>query len=360
MKTIYLLIIFFNYTFLLFGQNEQKGDIIFSQDCKSIIYGEVEIHLLLNENNQLYTKLLDENKQVIEIRNFQDKYGKNLDDLISGIVSKTERNPVGLYYKDIDSDGKEDLVFEYDFYIGAGPESGKVINRVECFLQKNNRWTWVYQNGSTKTYNWQYAYDRDDISYKTLYTSVTNTGYIPLGYSVPPKEKENLLLQANEKIILSFTTNSDKKVSLVLAEDFSYLSYRYGTPENIELIYKVTEKDTSKFKYSWDWEPSLERWTEKQYDMTSLTFQISDYEYTIFQNRVDSISLEDIEYSFKTEDKEYNLALLKQYRAAKELDGVGIMIKRLSTNEKTIMKAKRIDIGGLKELFYLPLFVEND
>ena len=66
------------------------------------------------------------------------------------------------------------------------------------------------------------------------------------------------------------------------------------------------------------------------------------------------------EKTHKTEDKEYNLALLKQYRAAKELDGVGIMIKRLSTNEKTIMKAKRIDIGGLKDLFYLPLFVEND
>ena len=126
MKTIYLLIIFFNYTFLLFGQNEQKGDIIFSQDCKSIIYGEVEIHLLLNENNQLYTKLLDENKQVIEIRNFQDKYGKNLDDLISGIVSKTERNPVGLYYKDIDSDGKE-----------YATKMEKLLERCICLIRKS-------------------------------------------------------------------------------------------------------------------------------------------------------------------------------------------------------------------------------
>ncbi|MDB9961037.1 hypothetical protein OAD62_02995 [Oceanihabitans sp.] len=360
MKTIYLSIIFFHFTFLLFGQNEQKGDIIFSQDCESIIYGEVEIQLLLNEKNQLYTKLLDENKQVIETRIFQDEYDKNLDDLISGIVSKTERNPVGLYYNDINSDGKEDLVFEYDFYIGAGPESGKVINRVECFLQKNNRWTWVYQNGSKKTYNWQYAYDRDDISYKTLYSSVTNTGYIPLGYSVSQKNRENLLLKVNERIILSFTTNSDKKVSLAVAEDFNYLSYRFGTPENIELTYKVTEKDSSKFKYSWNWEPSLERWADKEYDMTSLTFQISDYEYTIFQNRVDSISLEDIEYAFGHSDKAYNLELLKQYNAAKELDGVGIMVRRLSTNEKTIMKAKRVDIGGLKDLFYLSVFVEND
>ena len=360
MKLIYLFLIFFHFTVLLFSQNEHKGDPIFSQHCSSISYGEVEIRLFLNEKNKLFTQLIGENKQVLETRSFHDEYDIHLDDLVRGIVFKTEIDISNLYLDDINSDGKDDLVFEYHFNIGAGPESGKVINRVECFLQKNNRWTWVYQNESTKTYNWQYAFDREDISYKTLYSSVTNTGYIPLGYSVSKKNREELLLKKNEKVLFSFTTNSDKKVTLAVAEDFSYLSYRFGTSRNVELTFKVTEKDSSKFKYSWKWEPRLERWADKEYNMTSLTFQISDYEYTIFQNRVDSISLENIEYAFSQSDKAYNLELLKQYRAAKELDGAGIVVRRLSTNEKTIMKAKHINMGELKDLFYLPLFVDYE
>ena len=35
------------------------------------------------------------------------------------------------------------------------------------------------------------------------------------------------------------------------------------------------------------------------------------------------------------------------------------MITKLSTNEKTIMKANHVHIGDLKDLFYLPLLIEN-
>jgi hypothetical protein len=36
------------------------------------------------------------------------------------------------------------------------------------------------------------------------------------------------------------------------------------------------------------------------------------------------------------------------------------MITKLSTNEKTIMKANHGYIGDLKDLFYLPLLIENE
>jgi hypothetical protein len=357
LKKNYLFLLFFHFTMLLLAQNIRQNDTIYSQDCTSKIYGEVKIHLFLNKKNQLYTQLINNNKQVLETIHFYDQFDENLNDLKVGLASKTDWDPINLYFNDINSDGKEDLIFEYNFYIGAGPESGKVISEVECFLRNTNRWTWPYQNETKKTFNWKYAYDRVDISYQTLYNSIKNTGYLPVGYLVPSKKKEKLLMKANEKVILSFTTTTNKKVTLAVAEDYSYLCYRFGTPTNIELSYKVTKKDSSKFKYSWDWEPLIERWTGKEYNSTKLSFQISDYEYTIFQNRVDSISLKDIEYSFGITDKEYNLELLKQYSAARELDGFGILVSRISTNEKTIIKAKYVDIGGLKDLYYLPPFV---
>jgi len=35
------------------------------------------------------------------------------------------------------------------------------------------------------------------------------------------------------------------------------------------------------------------------------------------------------------------------------------MIVKISTNEKTIMKANHAYIGDLKDLFYLPYLIEN-
>ena len=98
------------------------------------------------------------------------------------------------------------------------------------------------------------------------------------------------LCAADEDVLLSFQVeNSQKVLSVCVAKDQSYIVYRYGTANHIELEYPADKTDSwSKFKYS--------NYTDSDGTDCQLSFENGGYQYEIGQyNSVDSENPEGID-----------------------------------------------------------------
>lgn len=141
---------------------------------------------------------------------------------------------------------------------------------------------------------------------------------------VLPREYNECLQKENEEIIISFTiADSDKVVSLCTSkEEPSYLVYRFGTPENIELEYPENQVDSwDSFTYSYYLRGGAS--DNEALDLNYVTFEYNGLRYQIFQ-----------EYSSNSESTK-----------------VGIRMTDLTTNEETILEASEDSIiGNLIEL----------
>jgi hypothetical protein len=86
----------------------------------------------------------------------------------------------------------------------------------------------------------------------------------------------------NEKVVFSFISKNNKIMSICISKDKSYIVYRYGTKEKIELEYPKDKKDSwSKFKYTYYFRGGGPE--NEGIDLNYLIFNNNGYTYTIFQ-----------------------------------------------------------------------------
>lgn len=90
------------------------------------------------------------------------------------------------------------------------------------------------------------------------------------------------LCMDNENVIFSFFTTNNKIMSICISKDDSYIVYRYGTKNKIELEYPEDKKDSwSKFKYAFYWRGGGPE--NEGMDINHLIFSNIGYTYTIYE-----------------------------------------------------------------------------
>ena len=100
-------------------------------------------------------------------------------------------------------------------------------------------------------------------------------GLFPLATHTP-------LCNLNETVILSFITKNNKITSICVSTDQSYIVYRYGQKNKIELEFPADKKDSwLKFKYSYYFRGGGA--DNEGLDLNYLTFTNNDFKYTIYE-----------------------------------------------------------------------------
>jgi hypothetical protein len=86
---------------------------------------------------------------------------------------------------------------------------------------------------------------------------------------------------SNEKLVFGFQAVNKKILSICLAKDESYLVYRYGKPDNVELEFPTKFEDSwSQFVYSFYMRGGGPK--NAGMDLNYLRFINNEYQYTIF------------------------------------------------------------------------------
>ena len=112
---------------------------------------------------------------------------------------------------------------------------------------------------------------------KKYFFGIAVVVFVVTGFSAVPVVDDNLCA-GNENIIISFKMkNSAKTAALLAAKDGSYIVYRFGTKNNVELEYPQDKKDSfEKFFLDYNWFLSGEGY--------SLYFRNGGFQYEIYEN----------------------------------------------------------------------------
>jgi len=126
----------------------------------------------------------------------------------------------------------------------------------------------------------------------------------------------------NETVVFSFNTQNGKHVTLARDKSNSYIVYRYGTPDSVELEFPEKSKESwKKFKYAWYLRGGGA--ANAGMDLNYFYFTTNGYRYYIY----------DVYYA---EEKKY---------------GIGVGVTDLKTNKTiTIRGVKKTQKGTLINL----------
>ena len=133
--------------------------------------------------------------------------------------------------------------------------------------------------------------------------------------AAPAKTVDDNLCAANEKVIFSFKTTNSKTVSICTAKDDSYIVYRFGTKNKVELEFPENKADSwEKFIfYHQRGDASTMEQSGVNWYGEYLFFTNSGYKYEIY-------NVSSVKANGETEEK------------------VGINVTQLSTNKVTDIK----------------------
>ncbi|WP_432670120.1 hypothetical protein [Flavobacterium sp. SM2513] len=218
------------------------------------------------------------------------------------------------YLKDINNDGIDDLILQIT-------DNSYVVAPVDyvCFIKEGGTWNYSVFNEVANAFSKNY-----NIPYEMVFKSFYKSGTPPNSFSVAVESKEGLLLKKHENLIYSFKIkDSEKRVSIAVAEKGTYIVYRFGTKTKIELEYVAELTDeTKKFKYYKDDRTLV---PPRNY-LEHLSFKKGDYDYSVFNNYIESTPEKGIDIPTQ--------------------NGVGIRVRNIKTGKISVLEADQNSIQG--------------
>ena len=281
---------------------------ISEKNFNSLEFGNVKASLYKNGPSFTINLVSAENNKLLAERSIE--FTENYRDGLSQIE---------FYDFDINNDKKDDFIILHTYPIAAGPQAGMEVMDYFAFINKGDRYTPFNKNTAAQKYIIENEIYDSVAKIKQLYSNLYlgKKSNNPVGLTITDDKKPALNLLQNENLIISFVRQkSNKRLTIAIDKNQNYLVYRYGASGKVELTFKKN-KDERKDKFEYIQENNA---GYQRYQIRNLVFSINDYQYTIYDNDIES------------------------HKTA--LDGVGIKIKNTKTGKTAVLKGSKASQQG--------------